>query len=280
MHRNLEPIFYNIHDRKFYRLFTAKNNHTFFEVSFNGGDGEGNQDWQDTLIEGSDLTRENIIEGGGFNFFWNSLRHYINKTVDADNPYVNIGFGTNEIGLKLTSSRNTSYLFFGDENTAGNGGLDAVNVWLYNKDGTRIMWITGRWLEYGSDAPVQLLNGEVYVNNSGSTKSLILQSNTIVSWNDPLIFKYQSGVSTAVAHMAMSATGQFSIGTTTPNTSAKLQINSTTQGVLLPRMTKAERNAITVTIDDAGLAIYQTDNTPGLRVYNGVNWIKYSESTD
>lgn len=53
---------------------------------------------------------------------------------------------------------------------------------------------------------------------------------------------------------------------------------STTQGLLLPRMTKVERNAIVTPV--AGLAVYQTDNTPGLRVYNGVNWMKYTETAD
>lgn len=30
----------------------------------------------------------------------------------------------------------------------------------------------------------------------------------------------------------------------------------------------------------AGMAVYQTDNTPGLRVWNGTNWMKYTEATD
>ena len=60
--------------------------------------------------------------------------------------------------------------------------------------------------------------------------------------------------------------------------SAKVQINSTTQGLLIPRMTKTQRDAIATPV--AGLIIYQTDNTPGLRVHNGTNWMKFTESTD
>jgi hypothetical protein len=71
--------------------------------------------------------------------------------------------------------------------------------------------------------------------------------------------------------------GKIGIGTATTNASAILEINSTDKGVLLPRMTKAQRNAITKV---AGLMIYQTDNTPGLRVCNGANWIRYTESID
>lgn len=74
------------------------------------------------------------------------------------------------------------------------------------------------------------------------------------------------------------STSSVNIGTTTADASAALQITSTTQGLLLPRMTKAQRDAIASPV--AGLAIYQTDNTPGLRVYNGTNWMKYTETAD
>ncbi|MFY0625913.1 MAG: hypothetical protein JXR07_06450 [Reichenbachiella sp.] len=55
-----------------------------------------------------------------------------------------------------------------------------------------------------------------------------------------------------------------------PDGSAILDVKSTSQGVIFPRMTITERNAIATPIE--GLMIYQTDNTPGLRIYNGTNW--------
>lgn len=67
-------------------------------------------------------------------------------------------------------------------------------------------------------------------------------------------------------------------GSFTRTPSALFEVNSNTQGLLLPRMTKTQRDAIASPV--AGLAIYQTDNTPGLRVYNGTNWMKYTETTD
>lgn len=85
---------------------------------------------------------------------------------------------------------------------------------------------------------------------------------------------YQSG--TSVKNIFAGAT---SFGTTSdPATSALVELNSTTKGLLLPRMTKTQRDAISSPV--AGLAVYQTDNTPGLRVHNGTNWMKYTESTD
>ena len=50
-------------------------------------------------------------------------------------------------------------------------------------------------------------------------------------------------------------TGSAGIGTVAPNAKAALEVVSTTQGVLLPRMTTAQRNAILT--PPLGLLIYQ-----------------------
>lgn len=63
--------------------------------------------------------------------------------------------------------------------------------------------------------------------------------------------------------------GVLTIGTTTPDAAAKVQINSTTQGFLPPRMTTTQRNAIAT--PPAGLMIYNT-STNKLNFYNGTAW--------
>lgn len=65
---------------------------------------------------------------------------------------------------------------------------------------------------------------------------------------------------------------QVGIGTTTPHASAALEINSTNKGLLIPRVSQSSRPASPV----AGLLIYQTDNTPGLYLYNGSAWVALS----
>ena len=55
-----------------------------------------------------------------------------------------------------------------------------------------------------------------------------------------------------------------------PDASAILDVKSLTQGMLTPRMTMAERDAISTPV--AGLLIYQTDGTPGFYVFNGSTW--------
>lgn len=59
---------------------------------------------------------------------------------------------------------------------------------------------------------------------------------------------------------------------------AALEIVSTTKGMLHARMTKAQRDAITAPPD--GLTVYQTDNTPGLRVRENGAWVRYTATAD
>lgn len=62
---------------------------------------------------------------------------------------------------------------------------------------------------------------------------------------------------------------QMGIGAQTPVVSAKLQIDSTTQGLLIPRMTSTQRLAIVSPAE--GLQVYDTDLS-ALCKYSGTNW--------
>lgn len=66
------------------------------------------------------------------------------------------------------------------------------------------------------------------------------------------------------------STGSAGIGTIAPNASSILEMNSTTQGLLMPRMTKAKRDAIVSPA--TGLIIFQTNSTPGFYYYDGTSW--------
>ncbi len=72
------------------------------------------------------------------------------------------------------------------------------------------------------------------------------------------------------------------IGTTTPNASAILDVNSTTKGLLIPRMTFAQRNLIPAPA--AGLLIFQTNTsgveTAGFYLHDGVAWKRLAKSED
>ena len=67
-------------------------------------------------------------------------------------------------------------------------------------------------------------------------------------------------------------TGTFTtvgIGTTSPNANAVLDLSSTTKAFILPRMTTAQRNAISSPV--AGMVIYNTESNE-INFYTGSAW--------
>jgi hypothetical protein len=72
----------------------------------------------------------------------------------------------------------------------------------------------------------------------------------------------------------LNAQNNVGVGTTTPDASAALDVSSTTQGMLIPRMSLVQRNLIA--LPATGLLIYQNDNTPGFYMNSGTaavpNW--------
>lgn len=66
------------------------------------------------------------------------------------------------------------------------------------------------------------------------------------------------------------------IGTSNPAATAKLDVSSTSQGMLLPRMTSAQREAIS--FPAVGLLVYDTDKGT-LAMFDGIKW-RFFYSTD
>ena len=63
-----------------------------------------------------------------------------------------------------------------------------------------------------------------------------------------------------------------------PDPSAMLEVNVTAKGVLIPRMTETQRDAINGGSPATGLMIYQTDGTKGFYYYTGTEWKSFSGS--
>ena len=80
---------------------------------------------------------------------------------------------------------------------------------------------------------------------------------------------FQSGLTANTIY----SSGQVGIGTSNPNAAAIIEIASTSQGVLFPRMTIAQRNAITST--PVGLILFVTDgDNEGLYIYKTSGWVQ------
>ena len=65
-------------------------------------------------------------------------------------------------------------------------------------------------------------------------------------------------------------TAQVGINTTSPDASAALDVVSTSTGILIPRMTEAQRAAISSPA--TGLLVYQTNNASGFWYFDGSSW--------
>lgn len=84
------------------------------------------------------------------------------------------------------------------------------------------------------------------------------------------INKFRSAAVLMALSMFSMAQEGVGINTATPDASAILDINSTSAGVLLPRMTDAQRIAITAPA--TGLLVYQTNNPEGFWFFDGTTW--------
>jgi len=64
----------------------------------------------------------------------------------------------------------------------------------------------------------------------------------------------------------------------TPNSSSMLDIKSNSKGILIPRMTQAERSAISTPAN--GLMVYQTNGTSWFYFYDGSSWVRLATGTE
>jgi hypothetical protein len=124
-------------------------------------------------------------------------------------------------------------------------------------------------------------NGRSEINGSLRIISTPSAGNIIRPDDVGTAFQFGNGVNTAYGEFRfkdaggtdlarITTTGSFSIGANAPNTSAKLDIQSTTQGFLPPRMTNAQRLAIATPA--IGLMVYCTDVVEGLYINKSTGW--------
>jgi len=80
-----------------------------------------------------------------------------------------------------------------------------------------------------------------------------------------------------VLTITFSMNAQVGINNDSPDASSALDITSTTAGLLIPRMTETQRDAISSVA--TGLMIYQTDGTVGFYYYNGSSWAEVAATS-
>jgi hypothetical protein len=138
-------------------------------------------------------------------------------------------------------------------------------------------------LSVGLDATLQAITDGTGVNSalSISTNSIAVNNKINIgnSAGDPAIFSENAdfvNVSVNQNTIVVSngySTGSYDSEATPPgNTpSAIFEMASTTQGMLLPRMRRADMKS-SITSPTAGLVVYTTDGDGSICYYNGTDW--------
>jgi hypothetical protein len=124
---------------------------------------------------------------------------------------------------------------------------------------------------YSGEGVPDRANPMIYTTSTagftGLAGDLVLQGRSSASLARSIVFVTGS---TPAERLRITDTGNVGIGTTSPNAAALLDVASTTSGFLPPRMTTAQRDAITSPPN--GLLLYDT-TTNKLQVRAGGAWV-------
>jgi len=182
-------------------------------------------------------------------------------------------FNQNNSDLILTNP-NGGFVANGLQTTLkGSGSTSATSSLLVqNSIGTDLLKVTD--------------DGNIRISSSGSPSIGYSNGSRNIIFNDAVSGIYSSGMginafggfgvksfdgSAYTLGLVLTGNGnqRVGIGSTLPNASAKLDVSSTTQGFLPPRMTTTEKNAISSPA--SGLIVYDS-TTNKLCCYNGTSW--------
>jgi hypothetical protein len=109
-----------------------------------------------------------------------------------------------------------------------------------------------------------------FMDYAGGKFRLLSQGQTNATAGEFMFTVRSLNYSVAYDALYINNIGNIGIGTTAPVASAKLDITSTTQGFLPPRMTNAQRIAIATPA--VGLCVYCTDVVEGLYINKSTGW--------
>lgn len=206
-----------------------------------------------------------------FNFKGNSL--FIGSNASSGTSAIE---AKNSIGTSMFRVENSNVTYFGENGSRINGAaspnatlvsFDLFNCRLSNTLNGNTNDITN----------IQNLgiNNFIFGDNAVGTIAIRIgtEPTSDVSNTIQLYAKVRSGASAGnaglVMHTGLGTKHLFGdcvgINTVTPNAAALLELSSTSKGILIPKMTQTQRDAISSPPE--GLLIYQTDNSPGFYFY-------------
>ena len=234
-------------------------------INVNGvlvGRGNGNNDESVAIGSGAMGTsnvngKRNTAVGYGAMARYNGTSWDNNTSIGYNNlPNITSGSGNTSVGAESMMANIT-----GVENTSvGNQSL--INTTGNNNVG--IGKRSGQTITTGSQNTIVGTNADVASNNLSNATAIgyganVATSNTVQLGNTDVTNVKTSG-SITVGAGASSVAGTLVVGSTTPTgSSAALEVKSTSQGLLLPRLTTTQRDAIVS--PEAGLLVYNTSSS-------------------
>ncbi len=247
-------------------------------VATNGNVGVGTTSPASLLHVQSDNLSDTALASLVLSRYWNGLTdtrassifHYNNTSTNSDNlAFAVAGNGgsfnqPNSLGqVKMLIQANGNV---GIGTTVPTAALDVVNS---TAGDARLHLRNTATGNAGLEIRGTDVNSLQYIDfTNGATSATIPDySSRIASNKNSLSIQRGSGLISIVN------AGGVGIGTANPDTSAALEISSTTAGLLYPRLTQAQRNAIA--IPASGLTIYNT-TTNCLELYAAGGWMPIS----
>lgn len=117
-----------------------------------------------------------------------------------------------------------------------------------------VTWPSSALMGIGSDNRISIYNKGIYGVDAFTTATLEIGYSGN-QWYGSNVFRIGSDDTHQGDWLTMDNNGRMSLGDTTPDTSAILELNSTTGALILPRMTTVQKNALTPV---NGMLLYDT----------------------
>ncbi|MBL4754476.1 MAG: tail fiber domain-containing protein [Flavobacteriales bacterium] len=161
------------------------------------------------------------------------------------------------------------------------GGQSTFDLALYADGNEKVRVTTTGRVGIGTTTPGAKLEvfggGNILLKGSGvDAGDIVFQTSTSAElgriFTDPsggekLLLSAGANVD---AEIVIQEDGNVGIGTSSPQ--AALDVSSTASGVLIPRVTLVQRNAIVAPVTSE--LVFQTDNTPGYYYWDGTAWVQ------
>jgi hypothetical protein len=250
-------------------LTNATNNYGFF-----GNIPNGTNRWNiymngtaDNYLRGKLLINTNTV--GTFNLD-------VNGTARVSG---NMDFGTTTTNptINFAASANASAAQFVINNSAFGGTIYTIR----NAADSRYFRISGVNFDVSLTGTIFSPNGTFGNINIASTIITGFNTSALNLNGDTVIFNSRTGTASLIRILSGSATAtskgtvyisDYSNLSTSYSASAQLQVDSTVQGFLPPRMTTTQKNAIGTPA--AGLQVYDTTLNQ-MSYYNGTTWVNF-----